>query len=121
MGTAASVALNVSICNADHCPNKAVTRGYCEQHTTPRTPRGTHAGRQGSTYAWRKIRARILRRDGHRCTFALNDGTRCGATATEVDHIIELADGGTDHPSNLRAACHPHHAAKTTAERHRRR
>ena len=34
-------------------------------------------------------------------------GPKCIGHATTVDHIIAKAHGGTDHPSNLRAACAP--------------
>lgn len=34
-------------------------------------------------------------------------GPRCTVIATTVDHIIPKRLGGTDHPSNLRAACAP--------------
>ena len=29
----------------------------------------------------------------------------CGAIATDIDHIVPIADGGTDELSNLRPAC----------------
>ena len=35
--------------------------------------------------------------------------------ASEVDHIIEKTDGGTDDDSNLEAICNPCHTAKTQA------
>ncbi len=42
----------------------------------------------GSTRAWRAQRARILERDGHRCTFIAADGVRCTTTAPlEVHHL----------------------------------
>jgi len=44
----------------------------------------------------------------------------CIAPALEVDHIIPLADGGTDRASNTQALCLPCHRAKSTAE-HRAR
>ena len=34
-------------------------------------------------------------------------GPRCLVAATEVDHIVNVASGGTDDPENLRAACQP--------------
>ena len=49
-------------------------------------------------YAWRKVRGVVLHRDGWRCHW-------CGAPAVEVDHVRELDNGGTDHPSNLVASC----------------
>lgn len=58
----------------------------------------------GSTTRWRKIRRYILDRDGWTCR-VLRDGRICGRPANTVDHIITRANGGTDHPSNLRAAC----------------
>ena len=36
--------------------------------------------------------------------------------ATEVDHILPLADGGTDDPGNLQAINQECHARKTVAE-----
>ena len=54
----------------------------------------------GSTAAWRKLRAEILRRDGHRCQIRLPG---CTTVATEVDHIYGKVHG--DDPTGLRAAC----------------
>jgi 5-methylcytosine-specific restriction endonuclease McrA len=45
------------------------------------------------------MRARILQRDGFRCR-------HCGARATEVDHLVPRALGGSDFdPANLAASC----------------
>ena len=53
----------------------------------------------GSTRQWRKIRERILIRDGFCCQY-------CGQeNATTVDHVIPISKGGTDEPDNLVAAC----------------
>jgi 5-methylcytosine-specific restriction endonuclease McrA len=60
---------------------------YCPAHA-----------RNGSTRAWRKIRAQVLDRDGWQCRL-------CGAPATDADHIQRRIDGGRDEPSNLRALC----------------
>lgn len=55
----------------------------------------------------------MLKRDGHRCTALLEDGTRCPAKATDVDHIVR----GDNHDlPNLRALCGWHHARKSSAE-----
>lgn len=54
--------------------------------------------RNGSTRAWRATRAQILA-TGPRCA--------CGQPATEVDHIVPVARGGTDALSNLRPICGP--------------
>ena len=37
----------------------------------------------------------------------------CGEVATQVDHIIELAIGGTNTLDNLQPLCKPCHTAKT--------
>ncbi|MEN6547761.1 MAG: HNH endonuclease signature motif containing protein [Armatimonadia bacterium] len=52
---------------------------------------------------WARLREQILIRDGHRCQIR---GPRCRGRATQVDHILAVADGGSMFdPSNLRAAC----------------
>lgn len=40
----------------------------------------------------------------------------CGAPATEVDHIVPRAEGGTEDRSNLQAICSADHKVKTMAE-----
>ena len=57
---------------------------------------------------WDKTRARILRRDHHRCV-------KCGAPAREVDHIRERVEGGGQDDDNLESLCREHHLAKTQA------
>lgn len=51
---------------------------------------------------WQALRHQILERDGHLCQI---NGPRCKTKANTVDHITPLAHGGTQDPSNLRAAC----------------
>src|SRR5215204_249553 len=78
----------------------ALTRkgSYCPRH------KGT--GARGSTWRWRKTRAAVITRDGG-CVV-------CGALAPlEVHHVVMKRDGGSDHPSNLRAYCHAHHPRGT--------
>lgn len=53
---------------------------------------------KGSTTQWRKIRARVLKRDGHLCQM-------CGAVATHCDHIIPRRLGGSDSMDNLQSLC----------------
>lgn len=62
---------------------------------------------------WDRIRKRILRRDGHRCTARDSYDVRCEEPATDVDHII----AGDDHrEANLRALCGWHHQRKSSRE-----
>lgn len=61
---------------------------------------------------WPTIRARILQRDGYRCTKLTSDG-RCPAAATDVDHV----ERGDDHRDvNLTSLCQPHHREKSARE-----
>jgi 5-methylcytosine-specific restriction endonuclease McrA len=60
--------------------------------------------------AWRKLRLQVLKRDGAICRY-------CGRPGAEtVDHVIGVANGGTDDMSNLVAACWPCHRTKTGRE-----
>lgn len=64
-------------------------------------------GPRGSTRSWRRLRALVLDRDGHRCQLPLpgQPDKLCGALATHVDHVLPRSKGGTDALGNLRAAC----------------
>lgn len=64
-----------------------------------------HTLRNGSTRSWRNVRAIVLPRDGYRCQL-------CGQAATEVDHVLPVADGDSDEPSNTRALYHAFHAGR---------
>ncbi len=50
----------------------------------------------------KRARFRVLSRSGFRCVY-------CGACASEkridVDHVVPVSKGGSDHESNLVAAC----------------
>jgi 5-methylcytosine-specific restriction protein A len=54
--------------------------------------------RSGSTRRWRQLRAAVLVRDAYQCWLCGLDG------ADSVDHVIPRTHGGTDDPTNLRAA-----------------
>jgi 5-methylcytosine-specific restriction endonuclease McrA len=56
----------------------------------------------GSTRKWRKVRAAVLERDGHRCRIKLAD--YCTSVATEVHHTVSREAAGDD-PTHLVAAC----------------
>ena len=60
---------------------------------------------------WRRKRAAILVRDNYTCRV-------CGLITKdlEVDHIVNVAQGGTDDDENLQAICIPCHKAKTARE-----
>jgi hypothetical protein len=60
----------------------------------------------------RRLRYEVLRRDSYTCRY-------CGAKAPDVeitvDHVIPVALGGTDEPSNLVAACGACNGGKTSS------
>ena len=70
---------------------------YCPEHK-PRD-RGS---RGGSTRQWRKLRARVLARDGYRCQWGLEG---CTGDATHADHVKPRSKGGPDTMANLVASC----------------
>jgi hypothetical protein len=59
----------------------------------------------------KRLRFEILRRDDHTCRY-------CGAQAPDVplrvDHVVPVALGGTDDPSNLVTACEPCNTGKSS-------
>jgi 5-methylcytosine-specific restriction endonuclease McrA len=61
--------------------------------------------------AWRRLRLKILARDGHRC-YELG----CPNPATEVDHIQPVSEA--PHlfldPDNVRAACKFHNVSRVS-------
>jgi 5-methylcytosine-specific restriction protein A len=57
------------------------------------------------------VRNRVRRRDKWKCVL-------CGKPGTDVDHIVELVDGGSwGDMSNLRLLCNPCHKRKTAESR----
>jgi 5-methylcytosine-specific restriction protein A len=70
--------------------------------------------------AWMATRERILRRDHGVCQCDECQAQPAPLIAHEVDHIVELADGGSDADSNLRAINHECHVRKTAEARRQR-
>lgn len=114
-------------CRAKGCAglvNSRLKKGYCDQHAHLRTQSNwtKHQQRHGTTtergygYAWQKRRAEVLQRDNHLCQVCLAKGYF--TPATEVDHVINKASGGTDDIENLQAICHVCHKSKTQTESH---
>lgn len=109
-------------CRQYRCPNlvKRKDKGYCDEHSDQRSNWTKRPDRSGSTtkrgygHAWRKLRAQVLNRDGHLCMACKRAGRY--VPATDVDHIISKAKGGTDALSNLQSLCKSCHRTKTANE-----
>ena len=77
------------------------------------------ATERGYGWAWQKLRDSIMVRDHGLCQPCKRHGFVTLARA--VDHTVNKAQGGTDHPANLQAICNGQgscHQAKTQAESH---
>lgn len=85
-----------------HRPGKPIRRTRSAEYRPTAHQRG-----YGAT--WRKLRLLILREEPL-CR-------HCGAAATDVDHVIPLAAGGTHARENLSPLCHSCHSRKTAADR----
>ena len=71
---------------------------------------------QGYGWAWQQLRLRILKRDGYRCRCNECAELKRILPASEVDHHVPKAQGGSDDPSNLRAINRECHKAKTARD-----
>lgn len=78
------------------------------------TRRGNRKGKKRLPEAQRQ---RILKR-WPRCWLAYP--WCCSGASTEVDHVIDAEDGGSDDDDNLRGACHECHEYKSARNSQRR-
>lgn len=83
------------------CASKRAAAFDARRGTAAERGYGAHHGR------WRKM---VLARD------PLCRHPGCGAPATDADHIVPLARGGTWSLQNGQGLCHPHHSEKTARE-----
>lgn len=58
-----------------------------------------------------RLRYEILRRDGFTCRYC---GAKAPDAVLEVDHVLAVALGGTDEPTNLVTACEPCNSGKAS-------
>lgn len=68
---------------------------------------------------WEATRLRIMERDDRLCQPCLH--MDMVTPASQVDHIVSKAAGGSDSDDNLQAICVPCHKIKTAQERWRGR
>lgn len=99
-------------CRASHT-------GECPKRKAWVKPVAAQSGRGGRR--WRRLREEIFERDECFCRECLRNGvitvvTVSGSLAGICDHIIPLAEGGTDARRNLQTLCRACSDVKTAAE-----
>lgn len=100
------------VCPADWVPLPG-NRRWCDLGRRDYTCYWTFQYDQGRVLDWSVTRRLALLRDHGICRA---DG--CGRPATEVDHIVEIQDGGAEFDlENVRSLCHDCHVVKTSARR----
>lgn len=60
----------------------------------------------------KRLRYEVLARDGHKCRYC---GAGVDETSLDVDHVLPVVLGGSNHPSNLAATCHDCNSGKTSS------
>lgn len=98
---------------------KAVHSDKCPDAPVWQKPVYQKSGRGGRP--WRRKREQVFERDNFLCCNCLSLGietvvTLHGALAGICDHILPLAEGGTDRPSNLQTLCKKCSDEKTQLE-----
>jgi 5-methylcytosine-specific restriction enzyme A len=67
-----------------------------------------------ATARWRRLRLRVLKRDGYICQMGLPG---CTLEATQVDHVLSIAQGGNPFAEDqCRSVCARCHLAKSSQE-----
>jgi 5-methylcytosine-specific restriction protein A len=103
----------MKVCPIDGCIELIpASKRHCAKHEKEARPpdaRPTSAKR-GYDARWRKIRKDYLEASPF-CVDCMNEGI--WKLATEVDHVLPLADGGTHDVANLEGRCKSHHSSKT--------
>lgn len=104
-------------CASPGCPELVRHAPRCVAHTRAVSReadqwRGSSAAR-GYGARWRALRLRYLR-EHPLCAHCAERGLT--VSATDVDHVVSRARGGSDRDGNLQALCHSCHSAKTARE-----
>jgi len=104
-------------CAVSGCPRFAEVGAYCREHARQQERVRGSAARRGYDARWRKIRLQVLKSQPL-CADPFGEHAERGEVvlATEVDHIVPLARGGTHARKNLQPLCKSCHARKTALE-----
>lgn len=107
LGCAGTVRPGAAACGQGH----AVQKRTVDQRES--------ASRRGYDARWRRIRLMHLRQ--HPLCANPDQLPAHIVPATDVDHIVPLADGGSSAPENLQSLCHSCHSRKTAVAQGRGR
>lgn len=110
-------------CRHRGCAGLVRVPGYCDAHAGDavgwkRDHQRGNRHQRGYGTEWDRLRLLILKRDRYLCQCEECRGTGRVLPATEVDHRISKAEGGSDDPANLAAInadCHRKKTAKESA------
>lgn len=108
-------------CRHRGCAELVRHPGYCDKHAGEAVgwkrdhKRGSRHERGYGT-SWDRLRLLVLKRDRHLCQCSECVSTARVLPATEVDHRIPKAEGGSDDPSNLAGINKDCHRRKTAQE-----
>ena len=101
-----------TICIEPACESRTDGGLRCKQHRNKHAPRRLYV--RGTLYnkqQWRRRLRKMVLAQQPICQWP-----DCTEDAVDVDHIRPLAQGGTNHLSNLQGLCKRHHAMKTKKE-----
>lgn len=102
-------------CSHPLCAKHATKKGRCDKHQRKAWDhKGKSRHERGYGNDWDKARSQRLALDENLCQECKADGIY--TLASEVDHIIPKAHGGTNNITNLRSLCKRHHTIKTKKE-----
>jgi len=105
-------------CRYSRCKNAQTHRGYCGEHQDKAVGwfRTTTKSRHQRGYGTEWVKARTVKlKTNPLCEYCLEVGVY--TTATEVDHVLALALGGSHKQDNLKSTCSSCHKVKTASDR----
>lgn len=77
--------------------------------SVPNAGGGRSASRSQRRAIPARIRDKVMKRDGWRCTYKTAAGVRCSQTrGLQIDHVVPVGRGGSNATSNLRVLCAAH-------------
>ncbi len=91
------------------CEPTATTDKWALHH------KGKTTTQRGYGSEWEQLKRVVIKRDKGLCQMCLRNGVV--TQATQVDHKIAKANGGTDKLTNLECICTPCHDKKTAKDR----